>query len=56
MSGSDVGNIIILLDTVLAPLSMFLCFFLLWSISNKLQVVIEILRKMEKIKLKLLDE
>lgn len=48
MSGSDVGSIIILLDTVIAPLSVFLCFILLWSISSKLQAIIEILRKKEK--------
>jgi hypothetical protein len=56
MSNSEIGGLIILLDTVLAPVSVVICFVLLWSISAKLQVVIDILRKMEKTKIKFFDD
>lgn len=48
MSESDVGQLILLLDTVIAPLAILFCFILLWSISSKLQAILEILRKKEK--------
>lgn len=56
MSGSDVGQFILLLDTVIAPLAILISFILLWSISSKLQVIIELLKKMEQTKIKFFDE
>ncbi len=56
MQGNDIGSLILLLDTVLAPLSVVICFVLLWSISAKLQIVIDILKKMEKTKIKFFDD
>lgn len=56
MGGNDVGNLIILLDTVLAPLAVVICFVLLWSISAKLQMIMDLLKKMEQTKIKFFDE
>jgi hypothetical protein len=56
MSNSEIGGLIIILDTVLAPLAVLLCLFSLWSISGKLQMIIDMLKKMESIKIKFLDE
>lgn len=56
MNNSEIGGLILLLDTVLAPLSVVICFVLLWSISTKLQVMIDILRKMEQTKIKFFDD
>ena len=56
MSSSDIGQLVLLLDTIIAPLAILLSFVFLWSISAKLQIVIDILRKMEKTKIKFFDE
>jgi|GEM_PF-4716276 len=56
MSGSNVGQFILLLGTILAPIAVLLCLFSLWSISAKLQIIIDLLKKMEQTKIKFFDD